>query len=208
MIRINLAVERARPKVKRKVAVPGGVFLLYIGLAALLGAAALAAHWYFLIRPQIVELEGKIQQLQAKKTELGPYQQRLEVVKANQARLANQKKVIDDLIANRSGPVKLLEAVGTTVSLSDTVWLTSMNEKSEGNIEFIGRAGSVDAVANLITNLNNSGLFRDVEIKETEQRGGKNEPASFEFTLTAKFTGYVKPGGEAEAAPAPAGKRG
>lgn len=206
MIRINLAVERPRPKVKRRVAVPGGVFLIYLLVAAGLGGAALAADYYFWIRPESQRLDREISALTARKTDLAQFEPRLAEVKANQEKLENQKRVIDDLNANRAGPVRLLEAIGTTVSLTETLWLNSMTQKSSDEIEFVGQAASVDAVANFITSLNNSGFFQNVEIKETSQKGGKQGPASFAFTLTAKFAfSGAKPGGESKGAPARGG---
>ena len=80
----------------------------------------------------------------------------------------------------------MLEAVGNTVSLTETLWLTNMDEQADNTIQFKGVAASVDAVANFITNLNRSGYFQNVEIKESIQKE-KEGMANFEFTLTAKF---------------------
>src|SRR3989304_3089153 len=66
--------------------------------------------------------------------------------------------------------VPVLEAVGNTVSLTETLWLTNMDEQADNTIQFKGVAASVDAVANFITNLNRSGYFQNVEMKESVQK--------------------------------------
>jgi len=46
---------------------------------------------------------------------------------------------------------------------------------------------STDAVASLITNLQKSGHFRNVEIKETFQDANIKEMQAFQFTLTCEI---------------------
>ena len=186
MIRINL-LGRPRPRVKRRVAIAGTLqlllFLIPLGLA--LGLLGLR---YTLIQRDIAETNEKIALKESEKREMGKLKSDIEQYKAQEKKLKAQQEVITDLQTNPTGPVKLLEAVGTTVSLTDTVWLISMEEKPDNVIEFKGWAGSVEAVANFITNLNKSTFFENVEIKEAIQKpqpqgGGTN----FEFTLSAKF---------------------
>jgi len=211
MIRINLAVERARPKVKRRIAVPGGVFLIYLGVAAVAGVGAEGVRSY-MINQDIADVQRQIDEQKAQETELAPFRPKLEELKTNQARLEARKKVIDTLTSNKAGPVRLLEAVGSTVSVTETLWLTAMTEKGGGDVEFAGQAGSVDAVASFITALNNSGLFQNVEIKQSVQKPGRGGVVSnFDFTLSAKFSPPAPPGAAQPKEPpaeAPAGRRG
>lgn len=187
MIRINLAVERARPKVKRRVAVPGGVFLVIVLIIALLGVGALAVHGYILDNQQRA-LEEEQNQLKAKEAELASMKKQITEFEAKKSELDNRIKVIETLRANQTGPARLLESIADTVSATETLWLTNMTDRGGGQIELKGMAGSVDAVANFITNLSRSNYFKSVEIKESVQKtppGGG--PANFEFTLTATF---------------------
>ena len=46
---------------------------------------------------------------------------------------------------------------------------------------------STDAVATLISNLQKSGRFRNVEIKETFQDNSVKEMQAFQFTLTCEL---------------------
>ncbi len=86
----------------------------------------------------------------------------------------------------QTGPTNLLDMIGDTVNGTEAVWLNSM--KDQGNsIAIEGMALSTDAVASLITNLQKSGHFRNVEIKETFQDNTVKEMQAFQFTLTCEI---------------------
>jgi len=93
--------------------------------------------------------------------------------------------VIDGLRQNQTGPVNLLAMMGETVNNTEAVWLTKMDDAgSTVNLE--GTALSTDAVANLIANLQKTGFFRTVEIKETYQDEQIKDMQAFQFTLTCE----------------------
>ena len=54
------------------------------------------------------------------------------------------------------------------------------------NVAIDGTALSSDAVANLITNLQKTGYFKNIEIKETFQDDSVKEMQAFQFTLTCE----------------------
>jgi Tfp pilus assembly protein PilN len=64
-----------------------------------------------------------------------------------------------------------------------------MVERPGGKIEFKGNAGSIEAIADLMTDLNRSVYFKDVEIKQSTQQSQSNaeNAGTFEFTLEAVF---------------------
>jgi Tfp pilus assembly protein PilN len=93
--------------------------------------------------------------------------------------------VIDGLRAGQAGPVNLLAMLGETVNNTEAVWLSKMDDSGPSvNIE--GTALSTDAVANLIANLQKTGFFRSVEIKETYQDDTIKDMQAFQFTLTCE----------------------
>jgi Tfp pilus assembly protein PilN len=93
--------------------------------------------------------------------------------------------VIDQLRNNQTGPVSLLATIGDTVNSTEAVWLNSMQDQG-ANIAIDGYALSSDAVANLISNLQKTGYFRNIEIKETFQDEGVKDMQAFTFTLTCE----------------------
>jgi Tfp pilus assembly protein PilN len=68
------------------------------------------------------------------------------------------------------------------VSRTDTLWLTSVDRKGNA-LTINGSAGSINAVANYITQLKRSGYFQQVEIKESHQDDSNKAVQIFLFTL-------------------------
>ncbi len=93
--------------------------------------------------------------------------------------------VIDQLRNNQTGPVSLLAMIGDTVNNTEAVWLNSMQDQG-ANVAIDGTALSSDAVANLISNLQHTGFFRNVEIKESYQDETVKDMQAFQFTLTCE----------------------
>jgi len=198
MIRINL-LGRPRPKVKRRVAIAGTLQLVLFAVPVLVAVAVLVVQYVF-IKGDINALQQQIEQKESEKRTMAQLEKEIKEYEEEQRRLQGRLDVIENLKRNQAGPVRLLEAVGNTVSLTETLWLTNMDEQADNTIQFKGVAASVDAVANFITNLNRSGYFQNVEIKESIQKE-KEGMANFEFTLTAKFVLPAPPA----APPAPGG---
>ncbi len=93
--------------------------------------------------------------------------------------------VIDQLRASQSGPVNLLNTIGDTINGTEAVWLSSMKDQGS-NISIQGMALSTDAVANLIQNLQKTGFFKNIEIKETYQDESVKDMQAFQFELTCE----------------------
>jgi Tfp pilus assembly protein PilN len=93
--------------------------------------------------------------------------------------------VIEQLHASQAGPVNLLAMLGETVNGTEAVWLSKMDD-SGTSVNLEGTALSADAVANLIANLQKTGFFKNVEIKETYQDEQIKDMQAFQFTLTCE----------------------
>ena len=93
--------------------------------------------------------------------------------------------VIDGLRQSQTGPVNLLAMLGETVNNTEAVWLSKMDDTG-ASVNLEGTALSADAVANLIANLQKTGYFRAVEVKETFQDDQIKDMQAFQFTLTCE----------------------
>ena len=93
--------------------------------------------------------------------------------------------VIDGLRANQTGPVNLMAMLGETINNTEAVWLSKMDDSGQ-QVNLEGTALSTDAVANLIANLQKTGFFKTVEIKETYQDETIKDMQAFQFTLTCE----------------------
>jgi Tfp pilus assembly protein PilN len=91
--------------------------------------------------------------------------------------------VIDQLRSQQAGPVTLMQMIGDTVNGTEAVWLNNMKDTGT-NVDIEGMALSTDAVANLIGNLQKTGFFNNIEIKETYQDDTFKEMQAFQFSLS------------------------
>jgi type IV pilus assembly protein PilN len=185
MIRINL-LGRARPKTARQ-AVPleATLQVVFLAGALVLAFGVLYYHWHSM-NTEAVEVRTHIQKQVGEKARLENLKTQVDEFERQKVVLQQRINVIEELQRNRTGDQELLDALANTVSRTDTLWLTSLDRK--GNVLTIqGAAGSINAVANFITQLKHSGYFDQVEIKESAQDTKAAEVQTFNFTLTAQF---------------------
>jgi type IV pilus assembly protein PilN len=185
MIRINL-LGRARPKTARQ-AVPLEATLqaVFLAGALVLAFGVLYYHWHSM-NTETVEVRTHIQKQVGEKARLENLKTQVDEFERQKGVLQQRINVIEELQRNRTGDQELLDALANTVSRTDTLWLTSLDRK--GNVLTIqGAAGSINAVANFITQLKHSGYFDQVEIKESAQDSKSADVQTFNFVLTAQF---------------------
>ena len=191
MIRINL-LEAPKPKNKRSampsmptmevgdMGSPRLKVLVVVGLAAVLNLYT----WYHL-EAQKKSIEQKTATAEQKNRELADVKTRY---LARQREAENYKRrvdVIDNLRSNQSGPVNLMAMIGETVNNTEAIWLNNMKDLGP-SVDIEGMALSSDAVANLISNLQKTGYFRNVEIKESFQDDTIKDMQAYQFTLTCE----------------------
>jgi Tfp pilus assembly protein PilN len=188
MIRINLlGTPRAKnkrsvvPTVSLEMGEPGSPRTKVLIILALV----LAVNWTYWNRldKQSKTIARNMQSAEQKNRELADVKTRYLERQREADNYKRRVDVIDQLRSGQTGPVQLLNTIGDTINDTEAVWLNTM--KDEGNsINIEGTALSTDAVASLIANLQKTGYFRDIEIKETYQDEGYKEMQAFQFTLT------------------------
>jgi Tfp pilus assembly protein PilN len=186
MIRINL-LGRARPKAARQ-AVPLEATLQIVLFAATLAVAGgiLYYDWYSM-RQEATEVRANIQRQTGEKARLEQLKIQVEQFQKQRDVLQQRINIIEELQRNRTGGQELLSALANTVTRTDTLWLTSLQRRGSA-LTIQGSAGSINAVANFITQLRRSGYFDQVEIRESQQDERMTAIQMFNFTLTAQFT--------------------
>ncbi|HZU41226.1 MAG TPA: PilN domain-containing protein [Terriglobales bacterium] len=189
MIRINLlGVTKGKKKggATPAVSVPtdAGSPAFKILVVLLVVATANVSYWFKLNREK-QRLDTQMVQAERKNRELADVKAKYLERQRQAENYKRRVDVIDQLRANQSGPVNLLNMIGDTVNGTEAVWLNNMRDEGTSiNIE--GTALSVDAVANLITNLQKTGYFKNVEIKESYQDETYKEMQAFVFSLTCE----------------------
>ncbi len=192
MIKINL-LETSKGKGKRGGGGPsmptmemgdmGSPKLKVLVIVVLVGLGNLM-YWYRLDHMS-KEIATKVKVAEQKNRELADVKARY-MERQNQANAYKRRvDVIDGLRANQMGPVNMMAMLGETVNNTEAVWLSKMDDQG-ANVNLEGTALSTDAVANLIANLQKTGFFKNVEIKETYQDEQIKEMQAFQFTLTCE----------------------
>jgi Tfp pilus assembly protein PilN len=191
MIRINL-LGQPRPKNKRAAASAAAVMemgevgspKLKLVVVALLVGVLNVGYWYRLDKEK-QSIAAKMQVAQRRNAELADVKARY-LERQKQAEMYKRRvDVIDKLRASQSGPVNLLNTIGDTINGTEAVWLNTMKDQG-GSVDIEGMALSADAVASLILNLQKTGYFRNIEIKETFQDDTFKEMQAFQFILTCE----------------------
>jgi type IV pilus assembly protein PilN len=191
MIRINL-LGTQKGKNKRSAASAAAVMevgdvgspKMKILVVLLLAGLVNLGYWYQLDK-QHRDIATKMQTAEQKNRELADVKARYLERQREAENYKRRVDVIDQLRAAQSGPVKLLDTIGQTVNGTEAVWLNSMKD-SGASIDIDGMALSTDAVASLISNLQKTGYFKNIEIKETYQDDTFKEMQAFTFTLTCE----------------------
>ena len=191
MIRINL-LGAQKGKNKRSAASAAAVMevgdvgspkmkvLVVLVLAGLVNAG----YWYQLDK-QHKDIAARMEVALRKNAELADVKARYMERQREAENYKRRVDVIDQLRAAQAGPVNLLNTIGQTVNSTEAVWLNSMKDQGT-SVDIDGMALSNDAVASLISNLQKTGYFSNIEIKETYQDDTFKEMQAFNFTLTCE----------------------
>jgi Tfp pilus assembly protein PilN len=195
MIRINL-LETAKGKNKRaggssmptmptmEMGDMGSPRLKILAVVVVVGALNFG-YWYRLDR-QEQTIAQQMQTALQKNRELSEVKVRYMERQTQANNYKRRVDVIDSLRAAQSGgPVNLLAMLGETVNGTEAVWLRKMDDTG-ASVNLEGTALSADAVASLIANLQKTGFFSSVEIRETYQDESIKDMQAFQFMLTCE----------------------
>src|SRR6266550_4582576 len=192
MIRINLlGIQKGKNKrsagssaaAVMEVGDVGSPKMKILVVLALAGLVKLG-YWYQLDK-QHRDIAAKMQVAEQKNRELADVKARYLERQRQAENYKRRVDVIDQLRASQAGPVNLLNMIGNTINGTEAVWLNTMKDQGT-SVDIEGMALSTDAVANLMTNLQKTGYFKNIEIKETYQDETFKEMQAFQFTLTCE----------------------
>src|SRR5580692_5091328 len=193
MIKINL-LENSKGKSKRGAGSGPSMPSMELGdlgspklkvlLVIIICGAVNFGYWYRLDR-QSKSIAAQMQAAEQKNRELSDVKAKYLERQHQADNYKRRVDVIDSLRAGQAGPVNLLAMLGETVNGTEAVWLSKMDDTG-ASVSLEGTALSTDAVANLIANLQKTGFFKNVEIKETFQDDSIKDMQAFQFTLTCE----------------------
>jgi type IV pilus assembly protein PilN len=175
MMRINLLPVRVA---KKKAA--GKQQLVLFGLvvvAAVIGNFA----WASARSSELSSREAKLKRTRDEIAQLDRIIGEVKNIREQQAQLREKLDVLAELKANRSGPVRVLDALASVTP--KRLWLTKLEEK-KGVVTLAGSAATIDDVSEFMTELKKSPYFDQVELSKTQAKADKSFRV-VEFTLTA-----------------------
>jgi len=191
MIRINLL---GAPKPKNKKASASSMQSVDMGevgspmlkiIVCLLLAGVLNGAYLLQLDREKKSIAIKMEQAEQKNRELADVKARYLERQRQAENYKRRVDVIDQLRKAQTGPVDLLAMVGETINNTEAVWLNNVKDRG-ASVDIEGMALSPDAVANLISNLQKTGYFRNIEIKEAIQDEQIKDMQAFIFTLTCE----------------------
>jgi type IV pilus assembly protein PilN len=178
MIRINLLPVRVS---KKKAA--GKQQLLLFAVLVVAGYVANFA-WASSRAGELKAVENKVRATREEIAQLDRIIGEVKNIKDQQAALREKLDILTQLKANRSGPVKVLDALATLTP--KRLWLTRMEEKALG-MTFTGSAATIDDVSEFMTALKENPHFSAVELAKTAAATAPQKGLEYvDFSLTAK----------------------
>jgi type IV pilus assembly protein PilN len=162
MIRINLLPVRVAKKREM------GKQILVLFAVVLVGAVVGNYMWFANRKAEFDQNAAGIKQVQAKIEELKKVIGEVDKINERKAEVEKKLGVLDNLRKGRSGPVKLMDALAS--SIPKKLWLKSFTEEKNG-VKLTGSAVSHDEVAELMSNLSHlvwtpKGMGRLVESRK------------------------------------------
>jgi type IV pilus assembly protein PilN len=179
MIKINLL-----PREERRRRAPTSPWIFLGVLGGLVVAAGMAYGWYWL-HSENAALEAGIQQAQVELKRYEALAKQVDQYQAEKKVLQEKIKVIEQLTAAQSGPVRLLDEVSK--ALPPEVWLTAMTRTGK-RLELTGIAFSNFSIAAFMTNLGKASQFiSNVDLVVTEKGTVEQVPVEkFSITMDVK----------------------
>jgi len=199
MIRINL-LGQARPKAAKQAVPLEATLQIILFLAAIAVAAVILSVVYFKQKADLDATNKRIAALRAEKASLEQIKQDVDRFESQKSTLQQRIDVIETLQKNRTGAQDLLQMVANTVVRVDSLWLTQLNRTSD-SLEIKGEAGSINSVANFITELKRSGYFDRIEIKSAKEDDLQPGVETYGFEMSAAVASASAAAGGAKTQP-------
>lgn len=185
MIRVNLL---GLPKKRQRapvVTLQGGRSLVLLLVVVVL-IAVMQVFRYGRLQQEDARLSKLIRDQQTEKVRLEGVKVEYEKLVKQKELLAKRTNIIEGLKSKQSGPSRLLTALATTVSNTETLWLTNYEQVGQ-KVTIEGVALSPKAVADFLTHLKESKAFSEMDLKETFQDSTAKDLQKFLFTVNGQL---------------------
>ena len=188
MIRINLlGVERTTKARRLPTFTVQAQQLTVVCSLILVVSFAGVGWWYWSLKEASEQVEADIVAAQQQQRQLMSVLAEVKQFEGQRAQLQQRVQLIEQLRADQTIPVQLLDHVSRSVP--EMLWLTDMEQKGEA-LTIQGRSNTLAATADFVTNLGNSSiLLKPIDmVTEVETlQGAQGQPGTelYKFTVTA-----------------------
>jgi Tfp pilus assembly protein PilN len=182
MIKVNLVgASRKKPKVSTKITLPTNATPIVLGLIVL-GSVAFGYWWYATVTGEYARLENEIQAAQTRKAQLDAVIKQDQIFETRKKALENRVKIIEDLQNNQVSPVVALDVLSQAIDRTQYVWLNTLDQNN-AVFTMSGLGTSLLAIADLYTNLQATGYFKNIDVSNAQDTSG-----NFTFALKCEFS--------------------
>ena len=184
MIRINLLpfrVARKKENIRRQVS----VFLLSFLLAIMI-----LSYYNMRLNSKIQDLNTRTNKITKELFQYNKINNEIKSIKKKLELLTKKTDVIKNLELSREDAVRLLDAM-TEMVVEKRMWLNILETK-EKTVSIKGVALDNKTVADFMTRLEDSKLFKKVELKTTKQQKFKTSINLKSFEITCEMTPLKK----------------
>jgi len=170
MIKVNLLRDqtvRSRKTVARPSASP--LRLLMLAVLVLVGLG-LGATWYYL-HIQVGNLTSSRDRLRLESARLQQLRKQIDQSEKMKTERQSRIDIIEQLKANQTGPVLLLNHVIHSIPTSAALWLTGLEQKGD-QVRITGFTARGETIPDFMSNLSATGFFKsvDLELYEDQQK--------------------------------------
>ena len=170
MIRINLLPFRATRK-KENIRRQVSIFLLSLAFMLII-----LFYFNFSLSSKIGNLSTKIKDTQSDLDKYDKINKEIAEIKKKLDNLKKKMAVMDTLEANRFAPIRLMDTM-TQVIVTKRMWFTKLQSKDK-HVNITGVALDNTTVADFMVRLENSGLFKEVDLKTLKRAKSKKGATS------------------------------
>lgn len=145
------------------------------------GFAVGAYLWYSSLNAQAADLDKQIHGLEARKAALDAVIKQDQVYATIKKKLENRVKIVEALSKNQLSPILVLDELSQAVEKTRYVWLSNLEQK-DAQLTMSGTGTSLNAIADLYTNLNATGYFKNLDLGTAQESSG-----NYTFSLKCEF---------------------
>ncbi len=186
MIRVNLLGLPKKIKRGAPVITLEGTSIMILFAVVVVAVLGMQYWRYSSLQAEGVDLNANIQQLERERADLRPIREQYDEFTEQKTELERRIAIIHALEERRSGPARLLTMLATTVANTESLWLTSF-EQSGQSVSIEGIALNMPAVANFLTELQDSQAFSNVEMEEAYEDSAVKEVKNVIFRFSAEL---------------------